>query len=502
MKPRSTISPKKLLEPDLPRSLKLQAVSGLAWMVSQSVLTKLLSVFGQIALAYLLLPEHFASISLAYTVSTFARVLQSGGVREVLVYQEKRFEELSNAALWLSLTLGACSTLVIVFCAPLAQQIYQSEEVYSLLMWIAIQPIIEALSSVPSAQLQREHKFRILAGFAALRGCTQTVSTVLFAWFGFGAFSFVFGSLCASLANMTAVWVARPCRVFADFSFTKWPALWKGTASLVLVGLATTLVQQVDYVMLGIFQPKIEVGYYFFAFGIASQATHLLMQNISTVFLPLLCKIQSDKRRQLTASLSAFHILAGIGLPVSFLQCGLIDSSFHLFLPGKWLPAIPVSEILSLGLGLNVLSSLCWSLLKSQGRFKTIAVVNWIGAIPFSLAIATASAYGSTESVGWVVTAWCAAYSPVILWLSIRNIGGSWRQVGSIFGTPTVASLMALLAAWQAESLISDVAWIYVARMLTVIFVFSFVYLAALLVTKHPLVDEFSRLILRRDRAA
>ena len=482
-------------------SLKWQAITGLFWMVSQSVLTKVVSVAGQISLAYLLLPEHFAAISLTYTVATFAKVLENGGLREVLIYHAEKFHDLANAAFWLSLTLGACSGLIILTGAPAASRMYQSSEVFNLLLWMSIQPIIASLASIPTAKLQTNHRFRLLAGFAAIQGCTQTVTTVVLATCGFGAFSFVLGNLLASMLNTINVWVACPHRVALRPEFAKWPNLWKGTITLSLVGLATTLIQQVDYMMLGIFQSKLSVGYYFFAFGIASQAVHLLMQNIATVFLPLLCKIQSDARRQLAASLSAFHVLAGIGLPLSFLQCGLIDPCFHLLLPDKWLPSIPMAQILSLGLGLNVLSSLCWSLLKSQGRFHVILTLNWLGAIPFTVAIFAGAAYGTAEIVAVIVSAWCAIYSPLALWLSIKRIEGSWRDVFNVFAYPTVASVAALLIAWVVGNALPESNWRHGWLALTTTIVFSLVYFGALHLVGHALFSEARKLLANRQPA-
>ena len=479
-------------------SLKLQAVTGLFWMISQTFLNKLVAFAGQIALAYLLLPDHFAAISLTYTVTAFARILENGGLREVLIFRSEKFDELANPAFWLSLTLGSSAGLVIVLAAPFASSVYQSTEVYWLLLCLAIQPVVVSLASVPTAELQTAHKFRFMAGVAAIQGVAQTLATVLFASIGWGAFSFVFGTLFATCLNTIAVWSVCSSKVLPKLEFAKWPDLWMGTLSLSLVGLSTALFQQLDYMMLGIFQEKIAVGYYFFAFGMASQAGHLLMRNIAKVFLPLLCKIQSDPQRQLAASLSAFQILAAVGLPLSFLQCGLIDSAFHLFLPTKWLPAIPIAQILSLGLGLNVLSSLCWSLLKAQGRFNVILGLNWAGAIPFTAAVTIAAIYGSTHTVAWVVTVWCAIYSPLVLWLSIKSLGGTWRNVLSIFGVPTSASIAALCIAWQFESFVMESKWQYLARLLTVAIAFSTIYIIGLRVGNHPLLSEIAKVVPNR----
>lgn len=464
-------------------------------MISQSVLTKSTSMLGQIVLAYILLPEHFALISLTYTVTAFARVLENGGIREVLVYKGNESTCLTNASFWLSLFLGSCSFTLILTVSPFAAMLYQSNQVMHLLACLSIQPIITALATVPVAKLQTEHRFRSLAGFAAIQGISQTAFTVIFAYLDWGAFSFVIGSLLASIFHTSLVWAAHPVSIKAKPEFDLWPSLWKASVTLSLVGLTTSVIQQIDYMMLGIFHEKAVVGTYFFAFSVASQATHLLMNNIAMVFLPLLCKLQSEPERQLKAAIDAFRLLAGIGIPLSFIQCGLIAPAFHLFLPDKWLPSIPIAQILSLGLGLNVLSSLCWSLLKAQGKFKVILHLNSIGMIPFTIFVALAAAFGNSQIVAYVVLLWCSITSPLALWLSITKIGGKWLDVASIFLSPLVASISALSIALLSTTLVpeSEHTQLYSATCISI--VFPLTYTIILFTMGHPLLQEVSRII-------
>lgn len=469
-------------------------------MVSQSLGTKLASLLGQLALAYLLLPEHFAYISLAYTVTAFARVLENGGLREVLVHRAASAETWTNPGFWLSFALGCLSSTLIAGLAPLAGLVYDSSEVRSLLLFLALTPVLSALSTVPQSRMSAEHRFRMLAGLAALQGLSQVLVTVWMAWQGWGAWSFVGGTLVSTGLHTVAAWLASPQAIRWNLQIALWPLLWSDTLSLSLVGLVTTVIQQVDYMLLGVFHSKLEVGYYFFAFSLATQTTQVLSSNLAAVFLPVLCKIQDDARRQLQGSLQAFQYLAAGGIPLAFLQCGLTDAGFRQFLPEKWWPAIPSAQVLSLALGLNLLSSLCWSLLKSQGRFRTILWLNAGGAVVFSLAIALAAGFGKPIHVAWCVLAFCVVYSPLVLWISIARIGGTWSDVLQVFWLPSLAAAIALAAAVAAESLIPAGPFHHWFRLAAVTVVFCGVYGAGLRIGRHPLPAEVQRLVRTRLR--
>jgi len=482
-------------EPDTqPKNLRRQTFLGLLWMISQALGTKLSSILGQLALAWLLFPEHFALISLTYTVTAFARALENGGLREVLVHRGASLGTWENPGFWLSLALGCLASVLIVALAPLAAMVYDSREVYSLLMFLAVSPILASLSTVPHARLSSDHRFRALAGLAALQGLSQVIVTVAMAWQGWGAFSFAGGTLASTGLYTVGAWVVSPIPIRWKLELGQWLPLWSDTLSLTLVALVTTVIQQIDYMLLGVFHSKLDVGHYFFAYSLATQTTQVLGSNLSAVFLPVLCKIQNDARRQLQGSIHAFQLLAAIGIPMAFLQCAATDSGFRLFFPEKWLPAIPCCQVLSLGLGLNLLSSLCWSLLKSQGRFRTILMINSVGAVAFTFAVAVASAFGTPLHVAWCVFVLCAVYSPVVLWFSIERIGGGWMDVWRVFQTPAILSTVALAGSWLAESMIPPAGWGTALRLVVVTVVFCLVYGIGLLFSGHPLVGEMNRM--------
>lgn len=460
-------------------------------MISQSLATKLVAVGGQVLLAYLLLPEHFAAISLTYTVTAFARVFENGGLRDVLLQRGSQQGTWWTAGFWLSLLLGCVSGLLIALAAPVAAWMYGSRETGQLLLWLAPSPVIVALATIPLVQLQGQHRFRLIAGMLALQGLVQTAVTVWCASRGFEAFSFVVGTLVSSMVYTASVWFFSPSRVLLEWRFADWQALWGDTFLLSLIALVTTITQQVDYVLLGIFHSKQDVGQYFFAYSLATQITQVLGANMSAVFLPVLCKLQADHRRQLAGSLDAFRMVAVLGIPLAFLQCALTSPGFRIFLPVKWLPAIPLAQVLTLGLGLNLLSGLCWSLLKAQGRFRVLFHATAVFSVVFALAVALVAGIGTPLGVAWCVFCLGAAYSPLVMWLGISPIGGTWRDVGGVYFLPLAGSVTALAASFLAQQMfpfggISDDWW----RLAGGTAAFVVVYAAILLAVGHPLLGQ------------
>lgn len=454
-------------------------------MVAQSIGTKLVSVLGQLILAYYLFPRDYQLISLAFAVTALARAVESGGTREVLLYRGAELAKWRDAGFWYSLAMGLAASVAVVLMAPVAAQFYSESAIKGLATGIALLPITASLSTVPLADLQVHGRFRRLASITAVTGISQTVVTVASAMQGLGPWSFVLGALAAECLRFVLAWKSVKYRPSMRAAFALWPLIWRDTRPLIAVSLVTVLIQQIDYILLGVYHPE-QLGFYFFAYGLASQTSQILGSQVSAVMTPILCSINQDPGRQLRGSLRAFQMLAAVVFPATFLQCALVDPVFRLLLPEKWLAAIPYTEILSLGLGINIISSLCWSVMKSQGRFNEVFRLTAVSALLFVAGVYVAASAGTAVTVAWCVVVLCAAYTPLVLWLSIEKLKGTPRDVWSVLSVPILASVWSFLISKLADSLMRLDSGASLARVILVASMFAANYVVALAVLRHP----------------
>src|SRR5205085_6528342 len=85
---------------------------GFAIMLVQAVLGRFVGFACQIALAHLLLPEHFGLVTLADSVAVFANVFQLIGIKEIMVGRQKRFDLWANSAFWITAVMGVFTGLI------------------------------------------------------------------------------------------------------------------------------------------------------------------------------------------------------------------------------------------------------------------------------------------------------------------------------------------------------------------------------------------------------
>lgn len=441
----------------LPVSLGQQTLRGFTWLMIQSVGTKLVGLAGQVILAWLLRPQDFGVIGLAYTVSAFAGLIQQAGLLEILVQRQSKFKYWANIVFWMSMTAGLISALVMVIAAPIAAKGYNNPLVAPLILILAVAAPLNALSIVPSAQLQIQLRFRAIA----LIGSGQAIGTmclsVLLAKLGYGPYSFVLPQVVTSAIGVTVLWLTVKPPVRWNLQWRRWRYLIPDSGLLFTTSLLMMVTMQGDYIILGLRHTPHEVGIYFFAFNLSLQVISLFTGNIGNVLFPVLTKLQDDPARQTDAFLKAIKLLALLGVPACLLQAALADPLIRALFAEKWHPAIPLLQILSLGMAMRVVAFPSISLLKAQGRFqKLLRLYIFYAVIFLLLAMAGAFAGGST-GVAIAVSIYSAIIGAVSPYLVIRPAGRNWHDIGTVYAIPLAAGMAAVGTATGLAMAIPDV---------------------------------------------
>jgi lipopolysaccharide exporter len=420
----------------------------------QTVGTKLTALGGQLVLAWLLAPKDFGLIGLAYTVTAFAGLIQGAGLQEILVQRQRRFERWSTAAFWMSIILGVATAVVMLLLAPLAEWLYKAPSLAGLIAVVALSVPINSLAAVPTARLQSDLRFKTLARVNLLTAVATVALTIMLAWLGLGAYSFVMPRPIVGAAHAFLLWrLARP-RVRARLQLRRWRYLLGDSSYMIFASLCYTLVAQGDYIILGRLHPAHVVGIYYFAFNLSIQIIVVFTINLLGVLLPALSKLREEPSRQLTGYLRATRLVAIASVPVSLLQVTLAEPVLRLFFEPEWYPAVPVLHVLSVGTMLSAIGASGGSLIQASGRFRTLAGLSALSAVAFLSLAAVGATVGArvvsaATAMACAVAVYHAMYGPVHMYAAISPIGGTWRDVGSVYFKSVVPGVVAFGAAYS-----------------------------------------------------
>ena len=434
-------------------------------MTSQTIFAKILVVVSQVVLAWMLQEEDFALVALAYAAATFPSLIQQIGVREVLIQRHLEFEALSGAATWLSLSIGMLTAIAIAATGPIAARIYHEPRLVGLILVLAATAPFTTLTQIPLVALQIQMRHRAVAISALAAAVANPLLSIVFAISGFGVYSFVLPVLISTILRAILLWIAARVPMRLPLGMALWPQIVGGGALMFVAWAFGQVIGQGDYLTLGwVYEDKRVLGIYYFAFTLSLQTVVLLGPNLDGVLLPTLSRLQDQPNRQREVFLLISRAIAFFAFPVCFLLAALAGPIIRIFFAAKWLPAIPVLAILSVGMAFRTAAWATHSLFPAQGRYKVFALLHVVGAVVF-LALVLAGAMmgkhylGGAVAVAIAVTIYFAIEAPAKVILAMRPMGGTWRDVLMIFVPSMILSGLAIGVAYFVGQILPNAAF-------------------------------------------
>jgi PST family polysaccharide transporter len=410
-------------------SLARTTARGFVWMAAQSVVSKGVGMVGQWALAWLLAPGDFSLIALAYTVTTFAGLLQQAGLREVLVHRHRRLGLWATPAFWMSLAMGFLGAGLMLAGAPVAAAAFDEPRVAELIAVIAISAPLSSLTTLPLAALQGDMRFRALASFNLMSNTLMIALQVLLAWMGFGAFAFALARPITAVVEIAVAWWMVAPRIRWRPRLRVWKHLFADSGVMLAVAFIYTGVTQLGPIVLGGLRLGDVVGLYFWAYNLSLQTLMLFSTNLKQVLFASLRQLEGEPERQKAAFLRATRLLGMVVTPLCLLQAAAAEPVVRLIFEDEWLPAVPMLQVLSIGMALLAVVTPANGLLMAQGRFRMYLLLSVISAAMSLTFTPLGGLLGGGIGVAIATTLHLAISAPVNLRLTLKPLGGTWREI-------------------------------------------------------------------------
>lgn len=433
-------------------SLGRSTASGFLWLFMQSMSGRVASFLSQLVLAKLLMPEMFGQVGLAYTVTTLVNAFISFGIDDILLQRFRTIYLWVSPAFWSSLIAALAGMALMLGAAPVAARMYGNPGLVGLVAVLAVTLPIGALSTVPMVKLRARMDFRFLGIYASVETVAIQAATVILAASGFGAYSFVLPLPFFAAIKVAVFWRKAPTRIRLMYRRVQLMHIMSSGFIVQATKILIEAVNQGDYIVLGLLANDATVGIYFFAFRLSAQPLTMLAGNFGSVLFPALTHLRGDRVRQEGAAIRASRILAYTVTPVCFLQAALAPAVLHLMFGAKWNAAVPLVQVLSLGLPGDATAWISGALLVARREFWRDFIYLLGFAVPFFLCVLAGAMLGSALGVAVAVALYYALLKPLNSWLIFRR-SMTQRDFVTIYAAPPVIAGLAMGFAYGAANL-------------------------------------------------
>jgi PST family polysaccharide transporter len=351
-----------------PESITTKATRSVKWSALTEIVSRTASPIVLIILARILTPADFGIVATAMIVISLAQMLWDAGLSKALVQTRESLEDAAHIVFWSNVLLGCLIYVFLFLLAPTVALFFNSPDSGPVLRVLGLQVLIASLSSVQQALFVRDFDFRRLFWIKLLTGFVPGLCSIPMAFFGYGVWSLVTGSLAGQVLNSWLLWSRSSWR--PKFNYRKKSARKLFTFGLwmLMESLGAWLILWGDNHILGRFLGVHDLGVYRTGWMLVT----ILFGLTLNPFLPILYPAFSRLQDELPALNSAFHkanrIVIALALPMGVGVFLVGQEAADLLFGQKWQGLGFVVGTLGLMHGIGWLVGINPELYRAMGR--------------------------------------------------------------------------------------------------------------------------------------
>ena len=409
--------------------------------VSQAVLWSAVDIFFRYGVNFIIIvflmrllnPEAFGVIAMLGFFTSVASLFIDGGMSQALIQRQNTTHIDESSIFFLNLLMGLVIALVLCLSAPLIVGFYKEPILREIIFAMALSLFINAFGSVHTSLLTKNLNFKVIAKVGMVASLISGLIALAAAYNGLGVWSLVIQILSASFLTVIMLWILHPWRPKWVFSFLSIRSFWGFSGYLMLSGLLYRIYDNVFAMVIGRTYSAQDAGFYAQAQRLQQLPIQLLTSIISRVAFPAFSSSFEDKEKLVRGLRKAIVLSVFMSVPIAVYILLLAEPLVLVLFGDKWLPSVPVLQMLSLAAMLMPIQMLNITMLKALGRtdlnvrvmvlkFLLGMGLLWI-TLPFGI-VAIAGGYSLTTVINVFINAY---YTKKILKY------GAWQQLKDIY---------------------------------------------------------------------
>jgi O-antigen/teichoic acid export membrane protein len=403
-----------------------KALVGMSWMFAGSMLSRLVTLAGQVVLGWLLLADDFGAYAFAISVAGVVAAVRNGGTAQVIVQRGSEYAQHSGLFFKYSLAFNLVAMLALL---AIGIPMWAGGSPAGLILCsMAIAIPLGTPSVLFKAKLTIDGRFQEVARIGLWSAVLWQASIVFFAWLGWGALSFVVPPLLQALYENVAGWsyVRQLPHFEQKQTWEKYLHLFRETRWLMLSAAMLAPATSGTYFMVAMLHDVATTGIYFFAFQLVVAFGTPIYGAVESVLPSIFVKMEPDRTRQVATYVRAIKAALLVGLPAAAIFSLVIPDVMHFLWQGKWDVAAPLVQVLAACVPAWIVVAIVRSLVEARGLWRLrFGIVSFYGL--GGMAAAAIGAFtGAAQSVALYITAYYVCFAALLPLALAGKLGTSF----------------------------------------------------------------------------
>lgn len=377
------------------KSFKQKAITGVAWTSVERFTQQIIQFVIGIAIARILAPQDYGIIGMTAIFFAVATTFIDSGFGSALIQNKNRNETDYSTCFYFNVIVGVILYVILWLASPTIADFYRTPILCDVTRVLGLTMLVNSLSISQTAKMTVEMRFKEMAIISIVTQFFTGLIGLYLAYIGWGVWALVFQQLSSCIARLLMMelflkWYPR--LVFSKASFKH---MFSYGSKILCSGLINTIYNNLYTLVIGKAFSAKEVGYYNRGNQFAILPTTTILSIFMKVAFPLMAEVQDDVEKLKTAYKKFLRVPLFVLYPILFGLIALAKPLILVLLGEKWLPAVPLLQVLCIGSFFDPLTNINLNILYVKGRTdlvlrlelikKPIAFILLFSMIPLGL---------------------------------------------------------------------------------------------------------------------
>ena len=475
------------------RTLKERSISGFKWSALERFSSQGVSFIISIVIARILLPEDYGLVGMIGIFLGIANVFVDGGFGTALIRKQNRSELDLSTVFYYNVVISIVFYLILYISAPWIAKFYATAELIPVTRVVGLNIIFGALGTIHKTRLTIAIDLKTQTKISLISILITGALGIYLAYNEFGVWALIFQSLGSTVISTGLMWYYEHWKPALVFSLSSFKELFGFGSKLMLSGLLDTVYTNIYQMVIGKKYNAADLGFFTRASGIAQLPSSEATGVIQRVTFPILSEIQEDISRLSLNYRRLLKMSAFIIFPVMTILAALGEPLIKILLTDKWLPAVPLLQVLCFGYMLHPIHAINLNLLQVKGRSDLFLRLEIVKKLMITVVLFISFSFGVFAiCMGTVLVSIIALVINTYYTGKLINLG-FWKQAKDIYPYLIISGLAGAMAFATTLILDNSYSQLLVGGVLALCF-----YLGAAFFMKLEEIRELVYLVLNR----
>lgn len=348
--------------------LKQKTAKGLLWGGIGSGSMQLLNLFFGIFLSRLLSPADYGVVGALTIFSAMAGLFAESGFTLAIVNKKTISHDDYNAVFWFNIVAGLVLYGLLFALAPLIAAFYHQPEMVPLARFLFLGFLFGAIATAPSAYFFRNLNVKLRSQIQICAILLSGIVGVCCAASGCGYWGIAAQTVTYSGCNCLMLWARSPWRPTLSFRMAPLREMLPFSTKQLVTSLFTHINNNFFSVLLGRFYGMKPTGYYTQGSKWTTMGYTTISGMLNSVAQPVFREASDDSERLCRVFMKMLRFTSFVCFPALFGLAIVARELIVLTVTAKWLPCVPVMQILCVWGAFMPVATLYGNLFNSIGR--------------------------------------------------------------------------------------------------------------------------------------